>query len=357
MRILHIGDIHFSRKNAPELDVVAPEIIKIARKRKPDMIVCTGDVFDKVEPLTSPVVRVAIAFFRVLSNIAPVVIVRGTPSHDGIHGLDFLSSVATIVEYDSVFSLFGDLSNWDASYGWARYTVRGTSILFVPSFPKNASDELVLSVKDVAKNSTIMFSHGSISGAVNEHGVPVDLFDVEWDIQELKSLGPRLIGMGHIHKPQILSSDPIIYYAGSVGRFHFGEQNDKNLVFINIHADRIDIELEPLPASPCLHYDSSTDISVIRAALEHGYPNTAVVVHGVEPDDHKLLRLQIEYRGRVRLDMQEKKDREHHVAFWGGMSVEELVWEYVVENHKDWSQSKEEVSQALALIASRATGS
>jgi exonuclease SbcD len=357
MRILHIGDIHFSRKNAPELDVVIPEILKIAHKKKPDLIVCTGDVFDKVEPLTSPVVRVAIAFFRVLSNFAPVVIVRGTPSHDGIHGLDFLSSVATVVEYDSVFSLFGDLSNWDAGCGWARYTVDGLSILFVPSFPKNASDELILGVKDAAKNSTIMFSHGSISGAVNEHGVPVDLFDVEWDIQELKSIGPRLIGMGHIHKPQILSNDPIIYYAGSVGRFHFGEENNKNLVFINLYADRIDLELEPLPASPCLHYDSSTDISVIRAALEHGHPNTAVVVHGVEPDNHKLLRLQIEYRGRVRLDMQEKKDREHHVAFWGGMSVEELVWEYVVENHKDWSQSKEEVSQALALIASRATGS
>src|SRR3989304_1253395 len=50
---------------------------------RPDVIVIAGDVFDERQPYDSPAFLAADRYMRRLSGIAPVLIVKGTPSHDG----------------------------------------------------------------------------------------------------------------------------------------------------------------------------------------------------------------------------------------------------------------------------------
>src|SRR3954471_6688122 len=84
MKLLHTSDWHLGRatyqeSRAPDHDAVIAEIIDIARERRPDVILHTGDLFDQYLPGYVEIERAAVALQQ-LAEIAPTVVVRG--NHD-----------------------------------------------------------------------------------------------------------------------------------------------------------------------------------------------------------------------------------------------------------------------------------
>jgi len=59
------------------------------------------------------------------------------------------------------------------------------------------------------------------------------------------------IGLGHVHKHQILSQRPLMLYPGSIERVDFSEeQEDKGYVLVTLEQGKADAEFCPLPVRP-----------------------------------------------------------------------------------------------------------
>jgi exonuclease SbcD len=118
---------------------------------------------------------------------------------------------------------------------------------------------------------TIGVSHGTVSGCVTEHGVPMAGFDHEFTADSLFAAQAQAIMLGHIHRHQCWERDGrLIAYAGSIGRFHYGEEGDKGFLLWDVGAAVARIELVPTPARRTvdLTFDGKPDLARIREAVK-----------------------------------------------------------------------------------------
>lgn len=88
-RVLAIGDPHFKERNVEQTAGMVNAIVKIAETRRPDLIVCLGDVLDRHARLHTDPLCDAIEFFRRLKAIAPLRIIIG--NHDRRNNSDFMT--------------------------------------------------------------------------------------------------------------------------------------------------------------------------------------------------------------------------------------------------------------------------
>ncbi|OPY63430.1 MAG: hypothetical protein A4E57_03788 [Syntrophorhabdaceae bacterium PtaU1.Bin034] len=95
--VLHCADLHFDDeanrlKNTIEC---CDRIIGTARAEMPDLIAIAGDVFERGLILGSPGTLAAIDFVYRCGDVAPVVIVSGTPTHDITNSTEVFSKLKT----------------------------------------------------------------------------------------------------------------------------------------------------------------------------------------------------------------------------------------------------------------------
>lgn len=77
--------------------------------------------------------------------------------------------------------------------------------------------------------------------------------------------------LGHIHAHQIWECDGrLIAYAGSIGRFHYGEQGDKGMLVWKVSADWAEVVLDPTPARRTieLRFEGAPDVDELRVIAE-----------------------------------------------------------------------------------------
>lgn len=86
LRILHSADWHPRDKDIEELEKCLSFLIETARNSNIDLTVLAGDIFDLMmtDKLDSKSAKVVLQNVSALADIAPVAIVIGTPSHDGL---------------------------------------------------------------------------------------------------------------------------------------------------------------------------------------------------------------------------------------------------------------------------------
>jgi exonuclease SbcD len=113
-------------------------------------------------------------------------------------------------------------------------------------------------------------SHGTVTGCITEHGVPMAGFDHEFTSGALFAAQAQAFMLGHIHRHQHWEQDGrIVAYPGSIGRFHHGEQGDKGFLLWDVDAAVTSIELVPTPARRTvdLVFDGKPDVARIEAAM------------------------------------------------------------------------------------------
>jgi exonuclease SbcD len=126
------------------------------------------------------------------------------------------------------------------------------------------------SINDAARSKgipTVGVSHGTVYGCLTEHGVPMAGFDHEFTTASLFSAGASAFMLGHIHKHQLWEdSGRVIAYAGSIGRFHYGEQGDKGFLLWEIDADAARCELVSTPARRTIDitFEGMPDLDALR---------------------------------------------------------------------------------------------
>ena len=101
--------------------------------------------------------------------------------------------------------------------------------------------------------------------------------------------------LGHIHRHQLWEQDgpagrQCIAYAGSIGRFHYGEQGDKGFLLWEVTPDGAACVLMPTPARRTMDvvFEGRPDLDALREAIEqHGIGGAHVRVRWTVADEDR----------------------------------------------------------------------
>jgi len=300
IRIGHFSDLHYSEKNLDEADRCFDHAIGEAIRRGMEVAVVSGDATDHALDVHSPAVeRLARRVLR-LAQHCPVLMLQGTFSHEPpgtlsifrllggrypVHVADRIGQVALI-----------EGGTWCASPGWRFDELPARALALFSCVPTVNKANLAATVgaaeagaaqgeelaallagyagiHEFARRAgvpTIGVSHGTVTGCVTEHGVPMAGFDHEFTTGTLFASRAQAFLLGHIHRHQTWEQDGrVIGYAGSIGRFHHGEQGDKGFMLWDVGAAVARCELVPTPARRTidLFFDGKPDLDSLRAAV------------------------------------------------------------------------------------------
>jgi DNA repair exonuclease SbcCD nuclease subunit len=85
MKICHFADLHYNEKDHDEIEKCMDFLIDTAGKERPDVFICSGDITNsQYLGFDTRSAKTIARQFREMSDLAPVAVVVGTNSHDGM---------------------------------------------------------------------------------------------------------------------------------------------------------------------------------------------------------------------------------------------------------------------------------
>lgn len=301
LRIAHFSDLHFCAKNLDEAARCFGFAVSEAIAREVDVAVISGDATDHALDVHSPAVRTLAQEVRRLADSCPVLMLQGTYSHEPPGTLSIFPLLGgrhpvLVADRLGQVALMED-GRWLASQRWRFDSVpRGARALFtcIPTVNK-ADVAAVVGALDAAEAvghqlaallvgyatvneaaraegvPTLGVAHGTVSGCVTEHGVPMAGFDHEFTTTSLFSARAQAFLLGHIHQHQAWQDDGRwIAYAGSIGRFHHGEREAKGFLLWQVAAASTNWQFIATPARRTvdLVFEGAPDPTEIERAVK-----------------------------------------------------------------------------------------
>lgn len=284
MRIAHLSDIHYCDKYLEEVDrCMVAAIDHLGMVESPDLIVLSGDTFDHRLEQNSPALLTAIRRVQSLASIAPVLILQGTLSHDAPHAIDVfrhINGVHSIYVADRIEQIVLDRDG--RLGGLVEGKLLDGDQLLISCLPavnkghvaaalgaENAAEAMGEQVAALlagwapsheaaraAGIPSIVVSHGTVSGSLTEHGVPMAGLDHEFTVGSLFASRANAVMLGHIHQRQQWANNlTVAAYAGSLGRLHYGETGAKGFLLWEVDGFNTAFEFVPTPACELLDID------------------------------------------------------------------------------------------------------
>lgn len=305
MNILHLSDIHYCPRYLDEVERCMAFAVVTARDQQPSLIVLSGDLFDhRLELHTAPV-HAALLRVQQLADVAPVILLQGTFSHDTPGALQVFRTLKTrhpIAIVDRICQVRMDGPDLTLSAGW-RFDDDQSFDALISCIPTtNKADltaggiettELGNEVAEVLAGfaeshaqakaqdrPTLVISHGTIAGSVTEHNVPMAGLDHEFTTGSLFASQADAILLGHIHKHQHWQAGgQCIAYPGSIGRLHFGEEDPKCILSWDVRPGRATFLPIQVPARELFErcFDAPPTIDEIKACATE--PDWSKPVH------------------------------------------------------------------------------
>lgn len=252
IKFIHTGDVHlglqFNKDSFPkdiatkrrvELWNTFEKIVDKAIQHKVDFLFIAGDLYEEEYFTLGDIKRVR----DILSKAADVHILIVAGNHDPLSRNSLYNRIRWPENID-IFSNTGiekkefpDKNTCIYGYSWDSAENRKPILDSLGKLDKNKINILIL--------------HGDI-GDRDSRYLPLDR-------EELNSLGFDYIGLGHIHKPNIVS--PKIAYCGSPEPLHFGEQGEHGIIQGTIDGDSTHIEFIPISSRMFLEKSINLDPS------------------------------------------------------------------------------------------------
>ena len=304
IRIAHCSDLHYGPKNLAEADRCFGAAVDRAIALGAQVAVLSGDATDHALDLHSPSAERLARQVRRLADHCPVLMLQGTFSHEppGTLGLFRLLGgryPVHVADRIAQVGLTGD-GRWVVSDGWRFDKVpAGVQALFscVPTVNKAmvaatmgasaaaeaTGEQLAALLAGFAPGHraarrqgvpTIGVSHGTVFGCLSEHGVPMAGFDHEFTTGALFASEAQAFMLGHIHRHQAwqrvgTAGHQCVAYAGSIGRFHYGEEGEKGFLMWEVDADGARFDQVPTPARRTVDivFEGKPHIDALRTAI------------------------------------------------------------------------------------------
>lgn len=248
MKLLHFADIHIGMENYAKLD---PEtglssrlldflqtfdfIVDTAIENQVDVVVFAGDAYKTRDPNPTQQRGFGERIKRLAKNGIPTVLVVGNHDTPNAEGKANTLDIYSALEIDNVWvSRTPQLLEIPTKSGVLQ-------IVTLPWLHKNdyqtVGDTLHMLYEKINPSSpTIFLSHCEVVGAEygSEKGMAI-ANDVTIPLSLLQDRRLKYVALGHIHKHQVLSTDPLVVYAGSPHRIDFGEEKEeKGICLVNI---------------------------------------------------------------------------------------------------------------------------
>ena len=252
MKILHTADWHLGTFRSPVKDGInlrtedtkrcLDELVRVAKEERPDFSLISGDVFH-VGHLWSDrccaEIVTAIHYIRELSAVSgQVVVMRGTPNHDGIGQFNVLTEMFASSPNVHIVTTPQVISFEDADIAVLPGFDKGA---YRAKFPGLSSDQenevftrelsnIVLGLKAQCRGdkTNILMAHYTVPGCNAESGQTMMLTQFEPVIprEALIAADYDLVALGHIHRPQqILSHN--WFYSGAINQMNFNDEGQE----------------------------------------------------------------------------------------------------------------------------------
>jgi exonuclease SbcD len=329
LRVAHMSDLHYSPKHLDEVDRCFSAAIEQAAKESVDVIVLSGDLFDHRVEVHQECVSRLIGRVQACGDIAPTLVLQGTFIHDqpgsldvlravkarhGIYVADRLETVGLTAKSrgPSAWAPIGHLTAANAqdyrAVALCLPPINKAGMLAAGLDPADMGNEILKVLQGWATTAeecrwfgvpTIVVSHGTVSGSLTEHGVPMVGLDHEYTTGALFASHASAVMLGHIHKHQAWESNGrVIAYPGSIGRLHFGEVDPKGWVLWTITDDGSHIDFRPVPARQLL------DVLFSGPPTEAELKTAADAIDPTTPTDVRV-RISVDEEHRASVDREQ----------------------------------------------------
>jgi DNA repair protein SbcD/Mre11 len=319
MKILHTSDWHIGRRlgrhdRTQEFRDVLDEVVAIADAHDVDLVLVSGDVFDRPIPPVEALALGIDALLR-LAERRPVVVVAGNHDspdlfealapllHDqgrGVHlvgtikrpdaggvlgpealGVDALVACFPFLREGRVVDFMHDAGEW---YGEYAGRVAKVTTAYNEALVARAGDSLV----------PILMGHFLVGGVKVDTGAPRGERELHMGAAYTATAqaipaGPQYVAMGHIHAPQPVPGAPVpAEYAGSLLCLDFGEAGErKRVVIVDVEPGRLaTIDSVPLTSGRPLERVTGTwaQIESRGDELRERFLDLTVQVGGADTD-------------------------------------------------------------------------
>lgn len=258
MKILHTADWHLGTFRSPVKDGVnlrtedtkrcLDELIRVAREERPDYSLISGDVFH-IGRLWSDrcceEIVTAVHYIRELAAVSGhVVVMRGTPNHDGAGQFNVLSEMFSGIRNIHVVTTPQVIPFEDADIAVLPGFDRGVYRAKFPGLSFEGENEAL--TKDLSNivlglraqcgpnKKSILMAHYTVPGCNTESGQTMMLTQFEPVIPQeaLLAAGYDMVALGHIHRPQRISSHDW-YYPGAINQYNFNDEGQERGFWIH----------------------------------------------------------------------------------------------------------------------------
>lgn len=248
-------------------------LIDVVREQEAGLLTLSGDLFDHADQ-ENPVPRRRLA--RALEEVpeTAVAVVRGNHDHH--------KRGAPRPRYPgNVFEFEGNNRSWDL--GWVR--VHGVSFdrqhvreSLLPFYPPASSDHL-----------DIGLLHANVGGRPgHDDYAPCTL-------ERLVEHGYDAWLLGHIHKREVLSQDPLVVYPGNLQGRHANESGPRSVEVVDVDAGG-SFSTRPVPVHSLLWLQEEVDVSSagdVEEVMDAAFSSCEALLGRLQRERGAVLRLRL----------------------------------------------------------------
>jgi exonuclease SbcD len=359
MRILHTSDWHIGKRlgryeRMEEYRDVLAEVEHVAAEEDVDLVLVSGDLFDRPVPPVDAL-RLGLQALVRLGRDRPVVAVAGNhdsvelfealaplllpanvhlvgdikrPDEGGVLGPEVLGVDAAVACFPflreaKVVDFMTDTGRW---YG--QYADR------VASLCRAYSDAVIARAGSTAV--PLLVAHFLVNGVkIGGGGAPrgeraLHMGQAYAATEQAIPAGPQYAAMGHIHAPQKVPGSPIpAEYAGSLLALDFGEAGErKSVVVVDAHPGRLATRRAvPLESGrPLVRATGTWDELEGRNDLDGAFLDLVVTTTGPDPGLADLARERFAFLVKVRAEYPRAEEAAH--ASRSGRGFADLYEDY-----------------------------
>lgn len=248
MKILHTADWHIGQFKGPVVDGVnlrsqdtvkcLEYMVDVAIKERPDIVCISGDIFhqEQIGPVRySDEMIHATDIITSLAHFAGYVIVmRGTPNHDGSGQFRVLkrmllnvNNVCVVTEPFVIKTKYADIAcipGFDKQEFRAKFPGLSANEENL-AWTKYISD-MVFALRAECEKTPILMAHYTVPGCNMESGQTSFFTNFEPVIPREALIAARYeaVLLGHIHRPQIIEGFDNVFYSGAINAMNFNDE-------------------------------------------------------------------------------------------------------------------------------------
>ena len=259
MKIFHSGDWHIGNFKGPEKDGINLRSLDTKRclealaerveKENPELVLVPGDIFHAGKTWSDRCCDEVVTAMEIISRLSAaagrVVVMRGTPNHDGEGPFKVLlkhffgfKNVHISVNPEVIQTEYADIA---VLPGFDRGVYRAK----FPGLGKEQENEvfsqelgkivLGLRVQCRTDRPAILMAHYTVPLCNTESGQSQLLTQFEPIVpsESLDAAAYDLVVLGHIHRPQLVSGFDNVYYSGSINANNFNDEGQERGFWIH----------------------------------------------------------------------------------------------------------------------------